>query len=374
MIPIPTLVEAAVAALGLCMNASTALPGAAQAVPAAPAAPSAPAAAPAGPVTGLEGLVAPGATPRRLVSGLKFAEGPAADAQGNMTLSDIMGDEVIRLSVDAAGNWTAAPILRGSGGANGQMLTPDGRLFTCQMMGGKLVELVFEGGAYRTRPVVAEINGVTSPGLNDLAIGTDGVVWFTNMGNKTVPGSMGVFATTLEGGAAQQVIGTEVQKPNGIRLSPDGKTLYVVSYARPELWAYPVVGPAKLGPGRVLAKLQKPDGSPANGGDGLAVDVKGNIWVAVPGAKALHVVDPAGRTLGHVALRENPSNCAFGGADGRTLFVTAQTSVYALPTLVEGHWLARGGTSPGPGLAGPSASPAAPAAAPGQPAAPAAPR
>lgn len=363
------LVEIAVAVLGLCMDASMALPAAPQAAP-APSTPPALAAAPSGPVTGLAGLVAPGAAPRRLVAGLKFAEGPAADAQGNMTVSDIMGDEVLRLSVDATGNWSAAPIVRGSGGANGQMLTPDGRLLTCQMMGGRLAEIVFEGGAYRMRPFVAEINGNTSPGMNDLAIGTDGIVWFTNMGNKTVPGSMGVFATTLEGGVAQQILTTEVQKPNGVRLSPDGKTLYVVSYARPELWAFPVEGRAKLGAGRVLARLEKADGTPANGGDGLAVDSKGNIWVAVPGAKALQVVDPTGRTLGHVALRENPSNCAFGGADGRTLFITAQSSVYALPTLVEGHWLARGGSSPGPGLA---AAPVAPAAPP-QPVLPAAPR
>jgi gluconolactonase len=107
----------------------------------------------------------------------------------------------------------------------------------------------------------------------------------------------------------------------------------------------------------------------------LAVDSKGNVWVAVPEAKALHVVDAEGKTLGHVSFRENPSNCAFGGADGRTLFVTAQTSVYALPTLVEGHWLARGGPKAGPGApADATAAPAAPAAPPPAPATPAAPR
>jgi gluconolactonase len=314
-----------------------------------------------------------------VVSGLKFAEGPAADAKGNITFSDILGEEMLRLVPGPDGSYAvgaaATPFIRGSGGANGQMYTPDGRLLTCQMMTGKLQEVVCTGGACSLSPIVDLIDGVTLPGMNDLAIGADGTVWFSTMGNKKAIGSAGIYATTLAGGSARHVLTTEVQRPNGVRLSPDGKVLYVVSYAKPELWAFPVEGPAKLGAGRVLSALQKPDGTPAKGGDGLAVDSKGNVWVAVPEAKALHVVDAEGKTLGHVSFRENPSNCAFGGADGRTLFVTAQTSVYALPTLVEGHWLARGGPKAGPGApADATAAPAAPAAPPPAPATPAAPR
>jgi gluconolactonase len=287
-----------------------------------------------------------------------------------MTVSDISGEAVLRLSQDAAtGGWMATPLVMRAGGANGQAYLPDGRLITCQMLDGKIIEVVHENGAYAIRTVVPGVDGAARPGFNDIVASADGSLWFSNMGNKVNPEFAGVYWTAVSGGPVVQVV-RNVAKPNGVRLSPDGKSLYVVSYTKPELWAFPVLGPGKLGEGRVLAALAKADGSPAKGGDGLAVDSKGNLWVALPEANALQVIDAAGHTLGHVAVPENPSNCAFATADGRMLFITARSSVYGLPTLVEGWWPARGGPGVGPGLgAAPAAAPAAPAV----PAAPAAP-
>ncbi len=381
----------------------TAMPAAhSQAAPAAPVAPAPPPAAPApaaptapaekpaipAPVAtvAIPGLIAEGVTPQRIVTGWTFLEGPAADATGAMYFTDVQREAIIRLkrSPDTA-FWTATVIVPRSGGCNGLKFSADGRLFTCQMTVGRLMEVKFDqAGAASLAPCSEGVDGKPSPGFNDLAILPDGGIYFTNMGGRRAPEAAGVYFTTMAGGNAAKVestvegsakpIGSIVSAPNGTHISRDAKTLYVLGSGKPELWAFPIESPGKLGTGRVLAKLTAPDGStPARGGDGMAMDTAGNLWLTVPGASCVVVVSPEGKTLGHIALPEAPSNCAFGGADGRTLFVTARTSVYAIPTLIDGWWLARAAAAPkGAGASTPAAAPNA-AGAPNAPAGPQAP-
>jgi gluconolactonase len=104
--------------------------------------------------------------------------------------------------------------------------------------------------------------------------------------------------------------------------------------------AYPVEGPGQLGPGRILAMLQG-----NGGGDGLTVDTNGNLYITRPSSNAIEVVTPNGASLGLIRFPEAPSNCAFGGADLKTLFVTARTSLYTAGMAATGH---RFGMPPGP--------------------------
>jgi gluconolactonase len=346
-------------------TAPTAPPQTAPAAPAkdAPAAPAAPAkAAPTAPPApapqpGIPGLLAPGAAVERLVTGFVFLEGPAADAQGNLYFTDVRGEKILRLSKDASG-WKAAPIVESSGGCNGLMFTREGRLFACQMGKGTMQEVKFAAdGSAALAPLVEQVAGAPVPGFNDLAITPDGGIYFTNMGRRAAPEAGGVYFTTTAGGEARK-LDCPVPVPNGTRTTTDGRTLLVVSMEKPELWAFPIEGPGKLGAGRLAAKLVPPTGAEPTGGDGFAVDAAGNVWMALPGARCIAVIDPAGKTLGHIPVPEAPSNCAFGGADGRTLFITARTSVYAVPTLAPGWWLARGGAMPGAGASAPTDAPA----------------
>ncbi|MFO0963114.1 MAG: SMP-30/gluconolactonase/LRE family protein [Phycisphaerales bacterium] len=332
-----------------------------QTAPSAPAAPAPSAPAAPAPQPGIPGLLASGATPQRLVTGFVFLEGPAADAQGNMYFTDVRGEKILRLTQDATG-WKAAPIVESSGGCNGLMFTREGRLFACQMGKGTLQEVKFAAdGSAALAPVVEQVGGAPVPGFNDLAITPDGGIYFTNMGRRSAPGAGGVYFTTTAGGEGRK-LDCPVPVPNGTRTTTDGRTLLVVSSEKPELWAFPIEGPGKLGTGRLAAALVPPAGANPSGGDGFAVDAAGNIWMTLPGARCIAVIDPAGKTLGHIPVPEAPSNCAFGGADGRTLFITARTSVYAVPTLAQGWWLARGGAMPGAGAPA-KAAPAAPASA-----------
>ena len=122
-----------------------------------------------------------------------------------------------------------------------------------------------------------------------------------------------------------------------LAFSPDGATLYVVPSGSPDVLAYPVEAPGKIGASRVLTRLAQAESGPARGGDGLAVDSAGNLYLAVPALKAIQVVTPAGKTLGMIYVPEGPSNADFGGKDLKTLYITARTSVYAVQTEVTGH-------------------------------------
>jgi len=87
--------------------------------------------------------------------------------------------------------------------------------------------------------------------------------------------------------------------------------------------AYPIESPGRLGSGKALGELTKP-------GDGLAVDASGNIYVTQPSESRIQVLAPDGKSLDSIRVPESPSNCALGGADFKTLFITARTSVYTV--------------------------------------------
>ena len=127
--------------------------------------------------------------------------------------------------------------------------------------------------------------------------------------------------------------------PNGILLSPDHKTLYVIPSGQAEMMAYPVESPGKIGKGKVFCTLNQPKGVKNTGGDGAAVDAKGNLYIT--SRLGLQVFDSAGKYLGLIKLPEGPSNCKFGGKDYKTLFVTARTSLYTIPMEVAGRPAAR---------------------------------
>src|SRR5690606_16574642 len=105
--------------------------------------------------------------------------------------------------------------------------------------------------------------------------------------------------------------------------SPDESTLYVVPSLQKEMMAYPVEAPGKLGEGRVFATLKQAEEGGNSGGDGLTVDVQGNVYIT--SLLGIQVFNPQGELLGIIELPEQPANCTFGGPDRKTLYVTART-------------------------------------------------
>ena len=127
----------------------------------------------------------------------------------------------------------------------------------------------------------------------------------------------------------------DLPNPNGVILSPDEKTLYVIPSGQEEMMAYLVQSPGKVTDGRVFCKLKQAPEERNRGGDGLTVDREGNLYIT--SKLGLQVFSAEGKPLGILEIPEQPSNVTFGGKDLKTLYVTARTSVYMMPMHIEGH-------------------------------------
>ena len=147
-----------------------------------------------------------------------------------------------------------------------------------------------------------------------------------------------------------QSVHSEIQKPNGLAITPDDRTLYVIdSNNKPggnrKIWAFDLSADGKPGNQRLVYDFGK-----GRGGDGMRLDVKGNLWVAAgiltprgPGETkdvppGVYVISPRGKLLGRVPIPEDViTNLAFGGPDLKTLYVTAGKTLYKVPVQVSGY-------------------------------------
>jgi gluconolactonase len=279
--------------------------------------PPVPGVGPAGPVKKLEGKYA-------------FTEGPAADASGNVYFSDIPNKTIHK--IDATGKITV--FRENSNSANGLMVNAKGEVVACEMEGA-IVALSADGKDRRV--IAAEYEGKRFNAPNDLVLDKAGGVYFTDPGFRApmpLPqGKTCVYYADAAGKVTRLI--DDLPNPNGVLLAPDEKTLYVLPTGQKQMMAYPVEAPGKLGKGRVFCELEQAKAGGNGGGDGGTVDSKGNVYVT--SATGLQVFDPAGKRLGTIRFPEQPSNATFGGADLKTLCVTARTSVYACPMEVAGH-------------------------------------
>lgn len=263
-------------------------------------------------------------------TGLTFAEGPAPDFDGQLYFTDVFANRVLK--VNPGGKPTM--VLEASQGTNGLMFSRPGTVIACQGGLGRIISI--DAATKVVSVVVDKHNGERFNRPNDLVVDQQGGVYFTDP--KFGAGKQdqeGVYYATAQAGATRLV--GDLTFPNGIILSPDEKTLYVLQYAAAEAMAYPVTAPGKLGPGKTFFALPQKDAGKKAGGDGMSIDTKGNLYITVPALKQLAVVSPEGRQLGTIALPAVPTNCAFGGQDMKTLYVTTANVLYALPMEAVGH-------------------------------------
>ena len=270
----------------------------------------------------------------KLHTGFAFTEGPAADRRGNVYFSDIPNQRIHK--VDAEGKVSV--FRENSNHANGLMVNAKGEIVACEM-DGQVVAYSPDG---KSRRVLADrYNGKRFNSPNDLVIDKKGGIYFTDPGfgapNPRPQDKMGVYYLAADGKVSRLI--DDLPNPNGVILSPDEKTLYVIPSGQAEMMEYPVEAPGKIGKGRVFCTLRQRKEGQRAGGDGLAVDVKGNLYIT--SNLGLQVFDSSGKLLGIIALPETPANVDFGGKDLKTLYVTARTSLYTVPMEVKGHLFAR---------------------------------
>ena len=288
-------------------------------------------------------VVAPGATIEKLWGEGSFTEGGALTGDGAIVFSDI-GDRIMRYD-PATGSTTVfrAP----SGRANGLIFDAQGRLIAAEGAntgGGRRVSITERDGTVRTLADRYEGRRFNSP--NDVAIDRRGRVYVSDPryvgGEPRELDFEAVFRIDPDGMVAR--LDTTAAKPNGVAVSPTGTTLYVSDNGpkRRALLALDL-DPAS---GAVAHPRVLHEFADGRGIDGMTVTTDGRIVAAAgSGAKAgVHVFTPDGHLLAVIPTPEDPTNVEFGGALGKTLYITAGKSLYRIATTMTGYhlWPPRG--------------------------------
>jgi gluconolactonase len=259
----------------------------------------------------------------------EFTEGPAYGPGGCLFFSDI-GNRIMKF--DPKTDKTTV-YREPSGRANGLIFDTKGRLLACEgaNKGGlRRVSITELDGTVKTLADKWMGKRFNSP--NDLTLDTKGRVYFSD------PRYVGAEPREIDtesvyridpDGTVTQII-TDVQKPNGIAVSPDMKWLYVAD-SNPKGNQHLLVFPLKAD-GTVGAKKILHDFGKDRGIDGMRLDTQGNIYAAAGSGKTggVYVFSPAGKILAFILTPELPTNCCFGGADHRWLYVTAGVSLYRI--------------------------------------------
>jgi gluconolactonase len=280
---------------------------------------------------------------RTVTEGLRFPEGPVACADGSVILVEIAAGALTRVAPDGAKAVIATP----GGGPNGAAIGPDGKGYVvnnggfewivddqgrrrpavqaADYSGGRLERIDLATGAVEV--LYRECGGHPLRGPNDLVCDEHGGIYFTDLGKRRARDMDvgGVYYAKRDGSAIVEVAHPLIT-PNGIGLSPDGKTLYVAETEAARLWAFDIVAPGivKKDPwpsphgGRIVAGM---------GGyqrfDSLAVQADGRIAVATLINGGITVISPDGRHIEHTPMPDPmTTNICFGGPDMKTAFIT----------------------------------------------------
>ena len=277
-----------------------------------------------------------------------FTEGPAVDRDGSVYFTDIINERIMKLGADGV----LSVYRERSNVANGLLIDPQGRLIACE--GGlferpgvkrqgtpRLTRTDLKSGKIET--IASGYEGKPFSAPNDVTIDSKGRLYFTDLAGAAV------YRLETSGTVARILMAPDVQRPNGIQVSPDDKTLYLIE-----------ANQAKDGARMIRAYDLQPDGTvrnmrvhynfyPGRSADGMSIDSEGNLYASAGMSQlrgssetldtktGVYVISPAGKLLKFIPIPEDfITNNAFGGADMKTLYVTAGKTLYKVRTDVAG--------------------------------------
>ena len=281
-----------------------------------------------------------------------FTEGPTVAEDGSVYFTDLGNNRIMRWSADGQLTTFRQPSNR----ANGLIFDSQWRLLACEGGDGEtaLPRITRTDMATGEVEVLADaFEGRELHQPNDLTIDAQGRIYFTDRPGpnptENQTGVHGVYRIDPDGTIARILTEPEVMRPNGIVISPDDTTLYVIETEQ-----------AEGGPRLIRAYDLSPEGTvdnmrvfhdflPGRSGDGMTIDSAGNLYVAaglnrtrgtsetLDTVAGVHVFSPAGELIEHIPVPEDAiTNAAFGGPDLRTLYVTAGKTLFSVRTDVEG--------------------------------------
>lgn len=242
-----------------------------------------------------------------------FLEGPSFDRQGNLFCVDVQAGRIYRISPDK--RWDV--VVEYDGVPNGLKFHKDGRAFVADRKNGLMVLDPFVGTIETV--LSGPRAGERFKGLNDLHFASNGDLYFTDQGRTGLQDPSGHVYRLTAGGALDTIV-SNAPSPNGLVLSKRENALYLAVTRGNAIWRIDLDDPAL----RVGLFVQLPCAGP----DGVALDDAGNVAVAHPTLGAVWVFSRIGQPLHYIksCAGDMTTNIAYGGDDGRTLFITESRS------------------------------------------------
>ena len=277
-----------------------------------------------------------------------FTEGPTVDRDGTVYFTEMVSLKIMRLSA----NGVLSTFRENSNNANGLLIDPQGRLVACEGADSQRtgINVEFKPQITRTDLRTGKVEmladgyqGKPFVGPNDVTIDSKGRLFFTDLTGGAV------YRIDGPGRVARILAAPEIQRPNGIQISPDDKQLYLIEANGAE-------GGARM----IRAYDLRPDGTvgnmrvhynfyPGRSADGISIDTLGNLYASAGMSQlrgtsetldtktGVHVISPQGKLLKFIPIPEDfITNNAFGGSDMKTLYVTAGKTLYKIPTEIAG--------------------------------------
>ncbi len=261
----------------------------------------------------------------KAATGFSFTEGPSVLPDGKVYFTDQPNDKIFVWEEGQGIIDTIYDVER----SNGTYADTNGILYSCADLHNRIVIITPEGVV---KPYYeSHYSGKHFNGPNDLWVDNKGGIYFTDpyyhrpwwpSHHKQELDVQGVYYLP-PGGNAVRII-DDLEQPNGIAGTPDGKYLYVADIRAGKTWKYSINADGTLSNKMLFAPF---------GSDGMALDNKGNVYLT--SGKVL-VINPGGQKIAEIDVPESPSNVCFGGAGRNILFITARTSVYLFKMKVSG--------------------------------------
>src|SRR5688572_16579262 len=282
---------------------------------------------------------------------VSMLEGPAVDRDGNVYFTDILAQRIMKFSSAGALSIYREP----SNAANGLLIDPQGRLIACEGAASATAQrngLTVTGKPRITRTdlktgkieiLAEEHEGKPLVGPNDVTIDSKGRLYFTDFNGAAV------YRIDAPGKLARILNAPDIQRPNGIQVSPDDRTLYLVEANGAEGGARMIRAYDLLPDGTVRNMRVHYNFYPGRSADGMSIDSQGNLYASAGMHRTrntsetldtkcgVYVISPEGKLLRFIPVPEDfITNNAFGGPDMKTLYVTAGKTLYKFRTEIAG--------------------------------------
>lgn len=276
--------------------------------------------------------IPPNAKLEKLTTGFLQPEGPVWVDSIGLLFSDIQANTIYRWSPSDS---SLTPYLYPSDSSNGLTLNLQRRLILTQMAKRRVARQDSNG---TITPLTSTFRGKKYNSPNDVAVKSDGSIFFTDpdfnipLGQSSELIFRGIYRISPSGTVT--LLDSTFDKPNGICFSPDETKLYVNESPQDKIYVWNVVNDSTITGKRVFYTIPK-----TGYADGMKVDPDGNVYCTGP--SGVWVISPTGVCLDTILIPETPSNCNWGDADRKTLYITAGHSLYrirlAMATGMQNH-------------------------------------